>query len=82
MWLHQVLVVTCGIFTEVHGLWLWRAGSVVAELRVAAVELTALWHFSCGILVPHQGSNLCPLQSKLGFLITGQPGKSQNAVYY
>ena len=30
----------------------------------------------CGILVPHQGSNLCSLQWKHGVPTTGLPGKS------
>ena len=31
---------------------------------------------ACGILVPHQGSNTCPLQWKSGVLTAGPPGKS------
>ena len=31
---------------------------------------------ACGILVPDQGSNSCPLQWKHGALTTGPPGKS------
>ena len=35
---------------------------------------------ACGILVPNQGSNPCPLQWKRRVLTTGPPGKSQQVI--
>ena len=42
-----------------------------------------LWqhYLACGILVPDQGSNLCPLQWKHGVLITGPSGRSPQPGY-
>ena len=39
----------------------------------------ATWH--AGSSFPDQGSNLCPLQWKGGFLTTGPPGKSQEMLH-
>ena len=40
------------------------------------IYLFWLCHEACGILVPHQGSNLPPLQWKCGVLTIGPSGKS------
>ena len=41
--------------------------------------LASEWRVACGILVPHQGSNLCLLQWKHRVLTTGPPGKPPSA---
>ena len=42
-----------------------------------------LWqhYLACGILVPDQGSNLCPLHWKHGVLITGPSGRTPQPGY-
>ena len=63
IWLLQVLVAACGIFScGVQGLQLQLANS---QLRHA-----------CGIQFRDQGSNPGPLHLECGVLTTGPPGKS------
>ena len=79
-WLHRVLVVACGIFTEAYWIFsLWHAGfSLVATRRLSCPA-------ACGILVLGPGIELASLALKGGFffffflegvLTTGPPGKS------
>ena len=52
---------------------------VASLVRLIIYYLFIYWqlhHTACGILVPDQVSNPCPLQWKHRILTTGQPGKS------
>ena len=61
-WLHRVLVVACGIFTEAYWIFsLWHAGfSLVATRRLSCPA-------ACGILVLGPGIELASLALKGGF---------------
>ena len=72
-WLHRVLVVACGIFTEAYWIFsLWHAGfSLVATRRLSCPA-------ACGILVLGPGIELASLALKGGFFFFFFFGRSIN----